>query len=343
MRLIPRMRDNILIASVPTVSIIVPNYNHAAFLPKRVDSIFRQSFRDFEVILLDDCSTDDSRAILSSYATDPRVRIEFNSVNSGSPFKQWNKGVGLARGKYVWIAESDDYASDRFLERLVSVLDVNPDVQFAYCRSWCVTEDDRLIGFADTHFAGLEPNRWNSDFSVEGREECRNFMVHSNTVQNASAVLFRRTVYEQIGGADESLRLCGDWKLWASMMLTGDVSYVAEPLNYFRFHGASVRHQMDLTRIDIAEWLQAVRWILDHVTPPDDVLKKLYIHHANRWVPVILSPHVQLKVKLETLRCAKAVDPHPFRRALRPAITTVQRKILRHWRELRSIVGSART
>src|SRR5208282_2627995 len=116
--------------SVPKVSVVVPNYNHARFLRRRVESILQQTFRDFELILLDDCSTDDSRSILSEYADDPRVRIEFNEKNSGSTFKQWNKGVRLARGEYVWIAESDDYAGERFLERLVDVLQKESDVAF---------------------------------------------------------------------------------------------------------------------------------------------------------------------------------------------------------------------
>ena len=124
----------------PKVSVVVPNYNHARFLPKRIDSILGQTFQDFELILLDDCSTDDSRSILSRYADDPRVRIEFNAVNSGSTFKQWNKGVRLARGEYVWLAESDDYADERLLERLVSVLEAEPEVTFAYCRSWRISE-----------------------------------------------------------------------------------------------------------------------------------------------------------------------------------------------------------
>src|ERR1700747_3572036 len=111
---------------MPKVSVIVPNYNHARFLPKRIDSILGQSFQDFELILLDDCSSDDSRSILSQYASNPRVKIDFNEVNSGSAFKQWNKGVHLARGEYVWIAESDDYADPRFFERLVAVLDRDP-------------------------------------------------------------------------------------------------------------------------------------------------------------------------------------------------------------------------
>src|ERR1700740_1180691 len=117
---------------MPTVSVVVPNYNHGRFLRQRIDSILGQTFQDFELILVDGCSTDNSRPILSSYAGDPRVRIELNSANSGSPFKQWNKGVRLARGEYVWIAESDDYAEASFLERLIAVLDSDPMVLLAY-------------------------------------------------------------------------------------------------------------------------------------------------------------------------------------------------------------------
>ncbi|HTU34206.1 MAG TPA: glycosyltransferase, partial [Candidatus Acidoferrum sp.] len=70
---------------MPTVSVVVPNYNHARFLRQRIDTIFGQTYEDFEVILLDDYSSDDSRAILSDYACNPRVRLEFNDANSGSP------------------------------------------------------------------------------------------------------------------------------------------------------------------------------------------------------------------------------------------------------------------
>jgi glycosyltransferase involved in cell wall biosynthesis len=115
---------------IPTVSVIVPNYNHARYLRQRIDSVLGQTYRDFEVILLDDCSTDESRSIISEYENHPKVRIELNDKNSGSPFKQWNKGVRLAHGKYVWIAESDDYADERLLERLVSMLEEGPRVTF---------------------------------------------------------------------------------------------------------------------------------------------------------------------------------------------------------------------
>src|SRR3984893_17231816 len=102
----------------PKVSVIIPNYNHAAYLRQRIDTVLRQTYQDFEVILMDDCSTDDSRTIISEYSSDPRIRIELNETNSGSTFRQWKKGIALARGEYIWIAESDDYSDERFLEQL---------------------------------------------------------------------------------------------------------------------------------------------------------------------------------------------------------------------------------
>jgi glycosyltransferase involved in cell wall biosynthesis len=97
------MKDAIRVEGIdkpvtPKVSIIVPNYNHARFLRQGLDSILHQTFQDFELILLDDCSMDNSRAILAEYRWDPRIQMQFNEENSGSTFKQWNKGVKLARG-----------------------------------------------------------------------------------------------------------------------------------------------------------------------------------------------------------------------------------------------------
>lgn len=316
---------------MPVVSVIIPNYNHARFLHKRIDSVLQQTFQDFEVILLDDCSTDDSRSILSSYAGDPRVRIEFNDANSGSPFKQWNKGVRLARGEYVWIAESDDYADKRFLERLVAVLDADPQVVYAYCRSWSVSANGDLDGFADSYLADIDPHRWAADYCADGREECRSYFVPANPVPNASAVAFRKAVYERVGGADESLLLCGDWKLWAAMALTGNVAYLGDPLNYFRFHDASVRNKSALIKTNVVEPLHVIRWILGEVTPSKTVLEKLYEVTSNMWVPFVMSAHAPLALKRSILRDARAIDPHAIRRAVRPAWTTIQRKFARHF------------
>jgi glycosyltransferase involved in cell wall biosynthesis len=318
---------------MPKVSIIVPNYNHARFLQRRIESVLRQTFQDFEVILLDDCSTDDSRSILSQYSGDPRVRIEFNELNSRSTFRQWNKGVRLTHGKYVWIAESDDYADERMLERLVAVLEAEPKVALAYCRSWRVSADDQLEGFADeSYLANLDQPRWKADFFADGREECRNYLVQCNTVLNASSVLFRKAVYERVGGADESLLLCGDWKLWASIALTGDLAYLAEPLNYFRVHDESVRSKSTLTGLTAAEYLQVTRWMLAQVTPTEATREKLCDTLSMLWVPAMMSTHVPFGRKWAILQSARAIDHDLIRRVCHPAFVVLRLKFLRHCR-----------
>ena len=316
----------------PKVSVVVPNYNHARFLQRRIDSILGQTFQDFELILLDDCSTDDSQSILSKYADDPRVRVEFNAANSGSTFKQWNKGVRLARGEYIWLAESDDYADERLLARLVNLLEAEPEVTFAYCRSWRISEDDQQHGFADSYLDYLDSHRWSADFCADGREECRNYFIILNPIPNASAVVFRKVIYESVGGADESLRQCGDWKLWAAMALAGKIAYKGEALNYYRSHDGSVRSKNRQTALDVAEALQVIRWILDRVTPTNKALQESWATTSAYWVPALISLHVRLGVKWAILRNAMAIDPHAIRRVPWPALVAVWNKFVRSWR-----------
>ena len=108
----------------PLVSVIIPNYCHAKYLDQRIQSVLNQTYPNFEVIILDDCSPDDgaSRAVIEKYRFDPHVtHIIYNETNSGSTFKQWNKGFSLAEGELVWIAESDDFCEDMLLEKCIMV------------------------------------------------------------------------------------------------------------------------------------------------------------------------------------------------------------------------------
>jgi hypothetical protein len=320
--------------NMPTLSVVVPNYNHARFLRQRVDTILAQTFQDFELILLDDCSTDESRAILREYASDPRVRIDFNEVNSGSTFKQWNKGVRLARGKYIWLAESDDYADPRFLDRLIALLDADPKVMIAYCRSWRVSDAGKLDEFV---YPLLDPSdlpRWSADFRSDGSEECRRYFVIANLVRNASSAVFRKAGYEQAGGADENLRLCGDWKLWAGMALCGSMAYTSEPLNYDRLHQGSVWGDSRDGALETAEVLRVVRWVTEQVTPIDAARERSCERLSQGWVMALMSSHVSLERKKSILRDVRAIDSHPMRRVLRPALTNVRMKIRRHWHDL---------
>src|SRR5262249_51524204 len=94
--------------AMPKVSVIIPSYNHGRFLARRFDSVLAQTYRDFEILFLDDASTDDSLQVFAKYSGHPLIRAFNNDRNSGSTFKQWNRGVRDAHGEYIWLAESDD-------------------------------------------------------------------------------------------------------------------------------------------------------------------------------------------------------------------------------------------
>jgi len=264
---------------MPKVSILVPNYNYARFLDQRLGSIERQTYRDFEVILLDDASTDDSVQILKRFAREHHCQLVCNEHNSGNAFKQWNKGLNLATGQYVWIAEADDYADERFLETLVGRLEQNPECGLAYCNSSAVDASGHIIDLVRPTMYDVDLTRWQRDFVGSGREECIRYLIRENTIQNASAVVFKRGLCDVVGGADESLQLASDWKFWASMLCVSDLAFVAAPLNYFRTHGSSVRAKTR-TWMQITEGLQVMKYIVDRLDVPRDALEDLHARLA---------------------------------------------------------------
>lgn len=228
-------------SSVPTVTVIVPNYNHAKFLRERLDSILNQTFQDFELILLDDCSTDDSLPILQEYSSNSKVtHFVVNSTNGGSPFSQWRKGIELAKGKYIWLAETDDVACPGLLEELVGRLECDSSVVLAYCRTQDIDESGNRIH--SDHFPpdDLDEERWRSDYTNDGLAEVRSFLGFQNTVPNASAVVFRKldSITDLVPAGS---RFAGDWLFWGRLLQRGRVSFSSTVLSYFRYHSSTSR------------------------------------------------------------------------------------------------------
>ena len=110
----------------------------------------------------------------------------------------------------------------------------------AYCAFWRVDEDGVAEDMSGIWWRDLDRERWRRDFVAPGDEELR-WLSCWNVISNASGVVFRRSVYDAVGGVDDSFRLAGDWDLWIRMMRRSDVGFVAEPLNYWRWHGGTVR------------------------------------------------------------------------------------------------------
>lgn len=181
------------------VSVIIPNYNYARFLKQRIESVLSQTYTDFEIILLDDASTDDSVSILNNYRNNKHVsHLEVNSINTGSPFAQWQKGIALAHGKYIWIAESDDAAEPLFLEKAVSVLNQYPQASFCFLGSHCIDENGAELSTDFDRWTSKQLCRPHKVGVFDGRDYIKHNLYWRNYIYNASGVVFRKQCFEQI-------------------------------------------------------------------------------------------------------------------------------------------------
>lgn len=242
---------------MPTVSVIVPNYNHAPYLKQRIDSILNQTYQDFELILLDDCSKDGSRDILNSYRNDPHVsRLIYNETNSGSAFRQWKKGLEMAQGEWVWIAESDDYAEPSFLERLMAEVHKTPDCVLAYAATWWVDVNGNKL--------------WDTKHSNEvnvypGNEFIRRKLAVCNSIANVSECIFRRDAYRPAESHRyEHMRLCGDWFVYILLAERGKVIEVEEPLNYYRQHSNNISNDAEHRGLTFLEGANVLEYMIEH-------------------------------------------------------------------------------
>ncbi|WP_372757289.1 glycosyltransferase family 2 protein [Mariniflexile sp.] len=234
MILIPILAIYLYAMSEPLISVIVPNYNHARFLEQRLESIFNQSYQHIEVILLDDCSTDTSQSILLEYSKHPKVsHCLFNETNSGSPFKQWQKGIELAKGCYIWIAESDDNCELNFLEQLLKLFDDKRTV-LAYCASTVINNQGEKLG-RHTWADALDSKRWTNSFLNRGKDEIKRFIRYRNAITNASAVVFKKSAIMGVHYPIH-MKFCGDWYIWIEILKQGNIAYDHNELNYFRRH-----------------------------------------------------------------------------------------------------------
>lgn len=220
---------------MPIVSVIIPNYNHGKFLKQRIESILNQSFSDFELILLDDCSTDNSTEIIESFRSNSKVKhIIYNDSNSGNTFKQWKKGIELAKGQIVWITESDDVADSSFLKETIKLF--NKSVGFIYTQSKSIDENGVITDSWISHTNDLDATLWKHDFSLNGKEFVNRYMLYKNVIPNASAVVFKKDLYYKAGGLNTNYTLNGDWDLYTRILKLCNIAFVHKPLNYFRQH-----------------------------------------------------------------------------------------------------------
>lgn len=243
--LIEKAKEQSKLKEKVSVSVVIPNYNYKRFLYQRLYSILSQKEKINEIIILDDCSTDDSRKEIDKIVAELEKYIDikkvYNEKNSGSAFKQWEKGFSLAKSEYVWIAEADDYCSDKLLKQLVKPVVKNRDIIISYADTAFIdTVGNYLVKSIVPEIDILNTGHWNRNYVNNGKDEFNHYTYLNCTIANVSSCIIKNNNYSRFFKESGKFKQCGDWLLYANIMQLGDVAYSCQTLNYYRIHGSNV-------------------------------------------------------------------------------------------------------
>lgn len=219
----------------PLVSVVITNFNYGQYLHEAIDSVLAQTFQDFEIILIDDGSTDPFTKKILSTLDKPKTRVVFQT-NQGLPTTR-NNGIKIAQGKYICCLDCDDCLRPTYLEKCIYQLETR---NLGVCFSWVET-------------FGESTGIWqNGPFLID-------VLMRGNSV-SVSAV-FRRTLWEEVGGYKEAMthHVCDDWEFWLTLAEQGAVGYcIPEPLLLHRKHSASMSAGMKPRYGEIAERIESL-------------------------------------------------------------------------------------
>lgn len=210
---------------MPKISVLLTSYNHAGFIRQAIDSVLQQTFTDFELLILDDASTDDSWWIIKSY-DDPRIKAIRNKKKGEITFKVIDVISNVATGEYIAVHHSDDLWEPRKLEQQVAYLDSHSEVGAVFTDAAAISEDNLLV---EGHFYSnifTQPNRTRHQW-------LRHFFSDGNALCHPS-ILIRRKCFEECGFYRPWLWQIDDFDMWIRLLLKYEIHILPEKLTRFR-------------------------------------------------------------------------------------------------------------
>jgi len=213
---------------MPRVSVVITSYNRAQFLPECLESVLSQTFRDFEVLVIDDGSTDNTPDLMRSYG--PPVRY-IRQMNQGV-VAAYNKGIELASGEYVAFLDSDDAFMPYALQMGVEIFDKHPEVGLSHGQAYLVDNEGNMIGLKI-------PYRSKGSFVRSGKEEIKS-LIMGNYI-TGSTTMVRRRCFGVVGLFDNTFCYGSeDFEMWIRLTKKHDVAYIDKPLAKYRVHAQSI-------------------------------------------------------------------------------------------------------
>lgn len=254
---------------MPKVSICIPSYNHALYIKQALDSALSQEFRDFNVIVVDDSSTDESWNLLES-TVNRKLSVSRNEKRLGIT-KNWNKCCRMSDSEYIVMLPSDDRLDIRHLKTLVPIMDQNPNIGF------CGTAAS-YIGPLDQSLGEKYRNRIKKGQLVISNKRWQLYTYAFGPRVMFPGTIFRRDLYERIGGFNEQMQICEDWDFWLKCLHYADEGFLNQKMFYFRWTPFNLSGQIELEDLRFSEAAMIHRFLLENA--PNRVLAYLSVGAA---------------------------------------------------------------
>lgn len=235
----------------PTISVIMPAFNREKYIAESMRSVLTQTFKDFELIVIDDGSLDRTLEIASEFSSDPRVKIVKNEKNLGIA-RTRNHGLQLARGQYIAPLDSDDVWLDHEkLQKQVIFLDKNPDYA--------------IVGGAIAHI-DTQGNQLKKVIFEQSDKSIRNIILQKNQFAQ-STLMYRRDIILECGGYSTEYVVCDDYNLWLCVGAKHSFANLPDISTGYRIHGGNITRTKRLTAArEILEIVRANRKNYPHAS-----------------------------------------------------------------------------
>ncbi len=253
--------------AVPKLSLITLVYNQAPFLAERIRSIRSQTYQDFEWIVLDDCSTDNSAEILQEQLDGvPQVkRLILHNQNRGV-HPSFNEALSWCEGDYVHHAAGDDSCDPKLFEHSISFLDSNSTVGFVHTAYQIIDVEDRILRTVyPVEKTCVQP----------GNEMFKRLALEGNFICSPS-VTFRRSAYESVGGMSNEWIYAGDYELWMKLSIFFDIGYIAEPLVSWRRRPEAISKRGTISVEGATEPYRVINKVFASIPPERQNLQALH-------------------------------------------------------------------
>jgi glycosyltransferase involved in cell wall biosynthesis len=291
------------------VSVVIPTYNCVQFVTEAIDSVLNQTFKDFEILVVDDGSKDETREVLTEkYGTS----IQYLYKENGGVSSARNFGIEKAKGKYIAFLDADDVWMPEKLEKQASALEGNPEIKACYSSFFLCDEK-------------LNPGKIN--LSERKANALTDLLLIGNVVATPSTVIAEKGLFQQVGGFDHELSQCADWEMWIRLATKTEFIYINEPLLRYRQHDSNMSKNAALLEKDsvllIEKGFALPNLPIDLKEKKNEALARIYM--------VLAGTYFHSKLYKDFIRCAwKSINKDftqtgyllkfPFRRFIKPTM-----------------------